>query len=219
LVVACGGAGAITVPRPVALSPVPLDSATGWAARTVPGERREIRFKWQIQDDQGAAGGRGRIRLAPLDSARLDVQGPLGSGRTAAFVKGDTAVWAEPESDVKRLVPSYPIFWAMLGIARPPDRGATVQHATASTITAWQYRLGADTVDYVRIEGPPARLIAEVRQSGRTVGTVETTFSPDGTPKNSRLIVPSVPARVDISFSSNQKVPGFAPDTWVPLKY
>ena len=212
----CGGGGAIVVPRPVGLVAGSRDSAMVWARGTVPTEGREIRFRWQFRDDQGAAGGRGRVRFAYPDSARLDVQGPLGSGRAAAFVSGDTAMWAEPENDVKRLVPSYPLFWALLGVARAPAGDAAVRHFVGPSLTAWQYHTGPDTVDYVRTSGPSPRLIAEVRQGGAKVGTVETVFGPDGRPQTARLIVPGVPARLDITFSSNQKAPNFAPDTWTP---
>jgi len=215
-VAACGGGGAITVPRPAALTPVATDSAVAWALATRPTENREIRFRWQFRDDQGAAGGRGRIRLATPDSARLDVQGPLGSGRAAAFVSGDTALWADPENDVKRLVPNYPLFWALLGIVRSPASAAVARRYTDPALTAWQFQTGADTVDYVRTAGSPARLIAEVRQAGKKIGTVETVFGPDGLPATARLIVPSVPARLDITFVSNQKAKAFASDTWTP---
>jgi len=218
LLSACGGGGAITVPKPVGLVAAPRDSAAAWARATLPTESREIRFRWQFRDDQGAAGGRGRIRLALPDSARLDVQGPLGSGRAAAFVSGDSALWAEPENDVKRLVPNYPLFWALLGVARGPAADATVRRSTDPGLTAWQYHTGADTVDYVQLGGPAPRLLAEVRQAGKKIGTVETIFGPDGRPITARLVVPNVPARLDITFSSNQKVQTFAPDTWTPPK-
>ena len=44
-----------------------------------------------------------RARLALPDSVRFDVVGPLGSGRAAAFVIGDSSIWADPEEDVKKL--------------------------------------------------------------------------------------------------------------------
>lgn len=213
---ACGGGGGIAMPRPVGLAPSSTDSATAFAAGTVPAEARDIRIRWQFRDDQGAAGGRGRVRFAFPDSARLDVQGPLGSGRAAAFVRGDTAVWAEPEQDIRRLVPNYPLFWALLGVVRAPAGGMTVRHYRDATTTAWQYHDGADTVEYVRIESARPRLVAEVRQAGKKVGTVETMFGPDGMPVSARLIVPGVPARLDVTFTTNRRATPFASDTWVP---
>jgi hypothetical protein len=182
----------------------------------MPLDAREIRFRWHLRDDRGAAGGRGRVRLASPDSLRLDVSGPLGSGRAAAFVAGDSAVWAQPEEDVKRLVPHYPLFWALLGVARAPAADASVRTYDDRTLIAWQYSAGGDTVDYVRVAGPPPRLLVEVRESGKKVGTVETHFAPDGLPLSARLIVPSVPARLDLTFYANVKAQPFAADTWLP---
>jgi hypothetical protein len=212
---ACSGAGGILVPRPVGFVPGTVDEARTWAASTVPAESREIRIRWQFRDDQGAAGGRGRVRWAIPDSARLDVAGPLGSGRAAAFVSGDTALWAQPENDIKRLVPSYPLFWALLGVVRPPARASEVRKSVTPALTAWRYVTGADTVDYVKLPGPEPRLIVEVREGAKTVGTVEAKLGPDGLPATARLIVPGVPARLDVTFSSNTKATPFALDTWV----
>ncbi len=216
LAAGCGGSGQIRLPKPSGFVPGETQAATAWARSTLPDGAREIRFRWQFRDDKGAAGGRGRVRLAVPDSARLDVQGPLGSGRAAALVAGDTALWAQPADDVKRLVPNYPLFWALLGVARAPSNGATVQRSSDPEMTAWRYHRGADTLDYVWTGGNPGKLIAQVREGGRQVGTVETTFGPDGQPVSARLIVPSAPARLDITFSSIQKATSFEPDTWTP---
>ena len=211
----CGGGSGIAVPKPLAFVAGSADSASAWARATLPSDAREIRFRWQFRDEQGAAGGRGRIRWALPDSARLDVQGPLGSGRASAFVSGDTAFWAQPENDVKRLVPNYPLFWALLGVVRRPAGQSAVLRSVDPNVTAWRFHAGADTVDYFRT-GSPDRLVAEVRQAGKRIGLVETIFGPDGRPATARLIVPSAPARLDITFSSNLKAKPFAPDTWTP---
>ena len=216
LLVGCGGGGVIAVPRPAGLAAASVDSAAAWAGATTYLDNREIRFRWQFRDDQGAAGGRGRVRIAEPDSARLDVTGPLGSGRAAAFVSGDSALWAEPEADVKRLVPNYPLFWALLGVVRGPAPGAAARSYRDPRLTAWQFYNGPDTVDYVRQGGPQGSLIAEVRQAGKKIGTVLTTFGVDGLPATARLVIPSVPARLDITFSSNQLAKTFAADTWTP---
>jgi len=216
LATGCGGAGQIRLPKPSGFVPGEAGAAAEWARSTLPDGARDIRFRWQFRDDKGAAGGRGRIRLAVPDSARLDVQGPLGTGRAAALVAGDTAVWAQPEDDVKRLVPNYPLFWALLGVVRAPANGAAVLRSADPELIAWRYHRGPDTLDYVWMAGTPDRLIAQVREGGRQVGTVETVFGPDGQPVSARLIVPDAPARLDITFSSIQKATSFDPDTWTP---
>lgn len=210
---ACGG-GLAPLPMPVGLAPATVEEASDWAASTRPGDTRDIRFRFRFQDEQGSAGGRGRARLALPDSVRFDVVGPLGSGRAAAFVIGDSSIWADPEEDVKKLVPNYPLFWAMLGIARAPGSGTTVRKVADGTVTAWQFVTGGDTVEYVREAGSAGRLIAEVREQGRRVGRVETKFGADGNPASSRLVVTGRPARLDLTFIQNQKASSFAPDTW-----
>jgi hypothetical protein len=211
---ACGG-GLAPLPLPSGMAPAGLADGTRWADSTRPRENRELRFRWKFQDQHGAtAGGRGRARLALPDSIRFDAVGPLGSGRAAAFVIGDTAVWADPEKDVEKLVPNYPLFWAMLGIARAPASGSQVRHFADGTIAAWQFTLGQDTLEYVREYGAASRLIAEVRQGGIRLGRVETKFGPDGLPTGSRLIVADPPSKLELTFYQNAQARIFAPDTW-----
>ncbi len=214
LAAACGG-GLAPLPIPVGLAPATVEEATQWAVSTRPAENREIRFRVSFQDEQGSAGGRGRARLALPDSIRFDVVGPLGSGRAAAFVTGDTAIWAEPEEDIRKLVPNYPLFWAMLGIARAPLPGSTVRKVADGIITAWQFVSVGDTVEYIREAWPTGRLIAEVRRGGRRIGRVETKFGGDGLPVSSRLVVTERPTKLGLTFIQNQKAAPFAPDTWI----
>jgi hypothetical protein len=202
------------MPIPVGLAPASIEEAALWAASTRPRENRELRFRMSFLDEQGSVGGRGRARLALPDSLRFDVVGALGSGRAAAFVTGDTAIWAEPEEDVRKLVPDYHLFWAMLGIARAPNPGSSVRKVADGIVTAWQFVSAGDTLEYIREAGSAGRLIAEVRQNGRRVGRVETKFGPDGLPMSSRLVVTERPARLDLTFNQNQKANAFAPDTW-----
>ena len=202
------------MPIPVGLSLATVEEAAAWARTTLPPDGREMRFRLIYRDTDGSGGGRGRVRLAVPDSVRFDFQGSLGSVRANAFVAGDTAIWAEPEDEVKKLVPNYPLFWAMLGIARAPGPAAQVKRVADGTITAWQFIEQGDTVEYVREGAPAGRLIAEVRQGRRRIGRVETVFGPDGLPASARLIVPEREGRLDLTFTQNQKASGFAPDTW-----
>lgn len=213
LAAACGG-GLAPLPMPVGLAPAAVDEAAAWAGSTRPADRREIRFRFRFLDEQGSAGGRGRARLALPDSIRFDIVGPLGSGRAAGFVAGDTALWADPQDEVQKLVPNYPLFWAMLGIARPPAPGTTVRKFADGTVTAWQFVAAGDTVEYVRETGAVDRLIAEVRQGNKRLGRVETKFGPDGLPTGSRLVVQRPAAKLDLTFYQNEKARPFAPDTW-----
>jgi hypothetical protein len=215
LAAACGGGGLVPLPIPTGMLPSTVAAAAGWADSTRPADNRDLRFRWKFLDQHDAtAGGRGRVRLALPDSVRFDVAGALGVGRAAAFVVGDSARWAEPEQDVQKLVPSYPLFWAMLGIARPPAPGSGVRRFADGTLAAWQFTLGQDTVEYIRENGAIPRLLAEVRQAGERLARVETKFGPDGLPVSSRLVVVRPPSRLDLTFYQNAKAAPFAPDTW-----
>jgi len=170
----------------------------------------DIRFRFRFQDQ----GGRGRARFAPRDSIRFDVQGPLGMGRATAFIVGDSAAWTQPEDEIHKLVPNYPLFWAMLGIARPPAPGSSVRGFQDARVIVWQFAVGQDTVEYVLERGETPRLYAEVRQGNQRIGRVETRLGPDGFPSSSRLTVLHPATRLDLMFQQHTKVASFAPDIW-----
>ncbi len=198
---------------PEAAAVVERHQVGAWVEATQPTGHRTVRFRWQLQDDRGAAGGRGTARIAAPDSVRLDVVGPLGAGRGAAVVVGDSAQWTDPPDIIERLVPSYPLMWAMFGVERMPPSDAALRGVSDSSGTAWEWAAGADTVSYIR-RVAPGRLIAESRQAGKVVGRVETEFGPDGRPTSSRLTVPSVPARLTLTFTASAPSESFPPDLW-----
>jgi hypothetical protein len=141
--------------------------------------------------------------------------GPLGTGRGAAFVIGDSQQWAEPEEEVRKVAPNYSLLWAMLGIPRAPDRFDQVTKVEAENLVAWRFVAGGDTVEIARMSGPPARLLADVRQSGERLGRVETQFTAEGGLKSARLDIPGVEARLQINYyETSRPARGFPPDTW-----
>jgi hypothetical protein len=212
---ACGGAPGAVVPA--GAGPVSRDQVGQWVGATVPRQNRLHRFKWLFQDERSSAGGRGSARIAPPDSLRFDVAGPFGSNAAAAAVVGDRPLWAEPPDAVKKLVPNYPLLWALLGIARLPEGGAQLRGMSEGDVTAWQYAGSTDTVSYVRTAGKRGKLVAEVRHAGEVVGRAETTLDSTGAPLTSRLIVPSVPAKLNLTFLSTSRA-DFAPEIWIDRK-
>jgi hypothetical protein len=174
------------------------------------------RFKWQYRDRDQAAGGRGSARIAGRDSLRLDLIGPLGAGRGAAFVIGAEQQWAEPEEEVRKIAPDYQLLWAMLGIPRLPDSIDAVTRFEGPGLVAWRIVRGADTVEFARQTGGEGRFMADVRQAGVRVGRVQTTYNVDGALKSSRLDVPRGPARLDLNYYATSRPAGFPADTWHP---
>ena len=212
---ACGGAPGSVVPA--AAGPVTSAQVAEWVRGTQPPTHRLHRFKWLFRDDKSSAGGRGSARIAPPDSMRFDVAGPFGSGAASAAVIGDQPLWAEPPDAVTKLVPNYPLMWGMFGMARPPSGGAELRGLADGGTLAWQYVEGADTVEYARTEGAPVRMVTLVRRAGEIVGRAEATLDSTGAPLTAKLTVPSVPARLDLTFLSTAQA-NFAPDIWVSRK-
>ncbi|MFL5403932.1 MAG: hypothetical protein ACJ8BF_14080 [Gemmatimonadales bacterium] len=213
--VACRSAPGPVVPA--AAEAVSADQVAQWVASTTPTDRQLHRFKWLFKDERASAGGRGSARVAPPDSMRFDVAGPFGSGAASAVVVGDRAIWVEPPDALSKMIPNYPLMWAMFGVARMPPEGVNLRGLAQGSTTAWQYAGSSDTVEYARTLGDPVRFVAVVRQAGRLVGRAETDLAPNGTPLKARLTVPSAPAQLDLTFLSTKRA-SFAPDIWLPRK-
>jgi hypothetical protein len=200
---------------PVAAQPVSLEQVRAWVAATEPVGYRLHRFKWLFRDERSSAGGRGSARIAAPDSLRFDVSGPFGAGSGAAVIVGETPLWIEPPDALEKVVPSFPLMWAMFGIARPPREGAMLRGLVDGNTTAWQYISGADTVEYAHTTGSAGRLVNIVRRAGKVVGRAETKLDADGMPVSARLIVPEAPARLDITFTASTRPPEFPSDIWL----
>lgn len=214
--IGCGGGPGQVVP--VDAPPVDRGQVVEWVSATLPSENRLHRFKWLFQDERSSAGGRGSARVAPPDSLRFDVAGPFGSGAASAAVIGDSVLWAEPPDAVTKLVPNYPLFWAMFGVARLPQAGDSLSGISHDGMIAWRYVSGPDTVSYVRTTGKASKLVTEVRHAGELVGHAETTLGGNGAPVASKLVVPSVPAKLALTFLSTARAE-FAPDIWTARRH
>lgn len=196
---------------PATATTVPAAELRDWVRPDALPGRTLMRFRWAYKNDKAGAGGRGSVRLASPDSLRLDTAGPLGSKAASAFVVGDTALWVEPADAVDRLIPNYPLMWAMFGMARLPAAGARVEGVRDSIATSWRYVMGADTLAYRRTA---LVLQSEYRSGGKLVGRSVSTFAPDGALLKARLTVPSVPAQLDITILRILKNEAFDADVW-----
>jgi hypothetical protein len=200
---------------PAAAQPVSQQQLAEWVAVSTPSESRLHRFKWLFVEERASAGGRGSARIVSPDSLRFDVAGPFGSGAASAVVVGERALWTEPPDAIAKLVPNYPLMWAMFGVARLPAEGMDVRGLSKDSVITWQYSGPRDTILYARTAGDPVRFFAEVRHGGELIGRAETTLQPDGAPIKARLTVPSAPAKLDLTFLSTTRAT-FAPDIWLP---
>jgi hypothetical protein len=214
LVTACAAPPA--GPTPGSLPAVGLSEARGWAASTAPRGYRLIRFRWLFNDGEASVGGQGSARLAGPDSMRFDIAGPWGIGGAAAVVVGEDALWVHPPDIIARLIPSYPLMWAMFGVIRPPPPGAIIRGRRGGAHTALDWMRGADTVRYQRTTGGTGMLRAEWHRAGITMGVVETRLDADGAPVSARLTVPSVPARLDLTIVADSTPAAFPAGLWAP---
>jgi hypothetical protein len=217
---ALAGLACRSVPGPVvpaSAGPVSREQVAEWVRGTQPAEHRLHRFKWLFRDEQSSAGGRGSARIAPPDSMRFDVAGPFGSGAASAAVVGEQPLWAEPPDAIEKLVPNYPLMWGMFGVARLPNAGADLRGLAEGNVTAWRYAEAGDTIEYVRTQGRPTRMVTVVRRAGELLGRAEATLDSAGAPLTARLTVLSAPARLDLTFLSTSQA-DFAPDIWISRK-
>lgn len=130
LTAAIGLAGCAPAARPLtgAIAPATVIPAT--SALRAP---TQVGFRWEFREEQLALRGEGAARLAPPDSARLDLflDGGFGSGN--AFIIGDTVRARIPMGE--RLIPPAALFWGAVGrLAVPP--GDTAVRVLGDTIRA-----------------------------------------------------------------------------------
>ncbi len=203
-------------PAPQNLPAVSQAEAGRWASATEPVGYRLRRFRWLFNDGQASVGGQGSARMAGPDSLRFDISGPLGIGGAAAMVVGDQARWVQPPDVIARLIPSYPLMWAMFGVIRPPPPGARIRGSEGAGATHLAWASGVDTVRYSRQTGTAGTLRAEWQRGGVTMGIVETRLDADGAPVSARLTVPSVPARLDLTIVVDSIALAFPASVWTP---
>ncbi len=199
---------------PVALDPVDREQAAAWTRATLPGHQTAIRFRWKYRDSEHHWGGRGTARVAPPDSMRFDYVGPLGLGAGAAVVVGDSALWADPQSNFRSLVPAIPMLWAALGMVQPPAPDAAVSGRRDSIRAIWRFVAGRDTLDYARTSGSAQTLEAEWRREGRVVARSRTEFDDHAMPANARIDFPEAPARFDLTVVLVDTAAVIAPALW-----
>jgi hypothetical protein len=199
---------------PAGMQTVAPEQVNAWVTATTPRGGALHRFTWLYEDEKASKGGRGSARIALPDTLRFDIAGSLGIGKGSAFVIGDTALWVVPERSVQDLVPSFPLLWAMFGVARAPEQDDRLAGLEAGGRTAWQYASGADTVNYVRVAGNPVTFYSEVRHAGKVTGRTQVTLNAEGAPIKARLTVPSVPAKLEITFYAHVPTPAFPASTW-----
>ena len=175
-----------------------------WSEATIPRQPLAIRFKWLYRDERLRWPGRGTARFAAPDSLRIDYTGALGARSGAAVVVGDSVMWAEPPGDFQTMMPAIPLLWAALGIVRPPVPDAAVFGARLGGSEQlgrqlWRFVRGADTLEFVAVEGTQRTLEAQWRRRGDIIASSRTQFDAQATPAAARIDFPEASARFELT--------------------
>jgi hypothetical protein len=111
---------------------------------------RQVVFDWEFEQGDARMRGEGVVRVAPPDSARLDLFLGGGFGGGAALLIGDTLQAPLVES-ARRLIPPAPMLWAALGRLAIPPAADTAVRVDGSVVRA---DIGAKPVWRVEFHGP-----------------------------------------------------------------
>lgn len=199
---------------PSGLEPAPRDTIEAWLATYRPAGPVRYDMRWRFANQKGSTAGRAAVRIAPPDSLRFDYRGPFGRSGAAVIV-ADSALWVAPERDQREIVPAAPVFWAALGIPRPPPEGALLSARGAADGRVWRYVSEADTMDFVEVGAGPEQLLTEVRRKGKIVASTEVRFRPGGrAPLEARVRFPQDGSALILTVERVESVAAFDPGTW-----
>ena len=126
------GACAPPAAQPLAGAPAPVLALP--TSELAPGYR-QIVFNWEYEQGDARMRGEGVVRIAPPDSARLDLFLGGGFGSGAAILIGDE-LRAPLVPAAERLIPPPPMMWAALGRLAIPAAADTTVRVDGSTVRA-----------------------------------------------------------------------------------
>lgn len=189
-------------PRANPLPGVPVPARL--PAGQLPLEHRRMVFQWRYADVDMEAAGEGAARIAPPDSARLDLflSGGLGSGR--AYLVGDTVIVPGGEM-LRRFLPPPPLLWAAVGRLAVPAARDTTARLAGDTLRVDIGRSPTWRVTFA--DGLVARL--ERIEGGRVVEWVSR--SPAGVV---RYRNESARRSLDLTITRTESVPPFDASIW-----
>lgn len=145
----------------------PLGGVTTEPARLpalqLPGEYRQLVFRWEFNEGDIVARGDGVGRVAPPDSARVDffLDGGLGAGR-AVLIADHLGIPPAAEF-ARKFFPPAPLLWATLGRLAVPPGTDTVARMDGDTLRA---DITQSRNEYWRIHVVQGRLARVERISG-----------------------------------------------------
>ena len=119
--------------RPLGGAPAPVTVRVPIAA--LPAGHEKVVFRWRYAEGETGARGEGVARIAPPDSARLDLFLDGGLGGTHAQIIGDE-IRAPGGALGRRYLPPPPLLWAALGRLAVPPAPDTIVRVDGDTLRA-----------------------------------------------------------------------------------
>lgn len=101
----------------------------------LPDVHQRIVFDWRVRDGLLTASGEGAARVAPPDSARLDLFLGGGFGSSHAMLIGDT-LYAPGGNAIRQMLPPPALLWASVGRLAVPPAADTTARASGDTLRA-----------------------------------------------------------------------------------
>ena len=133
-------------------------------AARLPDHHQRIVFDWRVREGLLSASGEGAARIAPPDSARLDLFLAGGFGSSHAMLIGDT-LYAPGGERIREMLPPPALLWASVGRLAVPPAADTTARVIADTLRA---DIGRDPVWRVTFVGERLARLERI-ESGRVV--------------------------------------------------
>ena len=118
-------------------------------AATLRDVHQRVVFDWRVREGLLSASGEGAARIAPPDSARLDLFLAGGFGSSHAILIGDT-LYAPGGDRIRQMLPPPALLWASVGRLAVPPAADTTARASGDTLRA---DIGRDPVWRVTFVG------------------------------------------------------------------
>jgi hypothetical protein len=136
-----------------------------------------MEFRWEYRDYAIQNRGQGLIRIAPPDSARLDLLTDGGLVPAPAILIGAGPIWSPVGDAITSILPSPEMVWAAVGrLAVPAAPDSTKQvsdgvvHVEIGTAPTWRVTFdGARLSSLIRADG--RKVLERVTRSGDSAVT------------------------------------------------
>jgi hypothetical protein len=151
------------------LAPRSAADAEAWVEEFRPAHATHFEIRWLARTGGRGTQGRAVAWFVPPDSLRFDYRAPL--GRTGSVVViGDRLLWAKPAEDLEDHFRAPALFWAALGIPRPPPATGTITGIGDAHRQVFHYTWADSSLTYETRKDRDRVLTARLMAGGEVVG-------------------------------------------------